>query len=97
MRRKALFQELTVYNKDLERKLRSKLKIDAYILHLIEKGYKIVRDNIDRIEKKPLSVKELMMLNTVINSAHKIYLDINKDLDNKNTIQYNIKKALSGY
>ena len=42
IKQKLFFVELTSYNKQIEAKLRNKMKVDAYILHIIENGYSLI-------------------------------------------------------
>ena len=94
IRSRAFIEELSSYNKHIERKLRSKQKIDSYILHLVERGYYIIDKTIQNIDNKQLTIKQLSLLSMVINNAHKIYIDLNRGMDNKQNISYNIKKEL---
>lgn len=94
IRQKAFFFELSSYNKDIERKLRSKMKIDNYLLHITEKGYYLLDNFIKNIQNKELSAREAFLISGMVNQAHKIYMELNKNTENRDTVSYNIRKAL---
>ena len=60
----------------------------------MERGYYIIDKTIQNIDNKELSIKQLSLLSMVINNAHKIYIDLNRGMDNKQNVSYNIKKEL---
>ena len=94
MNQKLFFLELASYNKQVEAKLRSKIKVDAHLLHIVENGYEILQKYLAEKKKNSISTKEAYLIGNIVNQAHKIYMDLNKDIDNKQTVGYNVKKAL---
>lgn len=93
IRKRLTIEQLSYYNKNLERKLKKKANISEDMLDIIEKCYKLVKKCIADM-KRIENVKELMVINNVVITIHRMYSDIVGDMDKRSTIDYNIKKAL---
>ena len=94
MKQRLFISELTVYNKDVERKLRKKIKIDRDLLSICSKGYEILHRYLLTVDTDKLTVREVQTIGNIVLNAHRIYTDINKDGSTRGNATYNIKKAL---
>ncbi|MFH1978276.1 MAG: hypothetical protein ABIJ92_03045 [Candidatus Aenigmatarchaeota archaeon] len=94
IRKKLFFFELSSYNKDVERKIRSKLKMDVHMLNILEKGYNMLDEYMGTLDFRKLTVKDVSLISGILSQTHRIYMDLNKNTENKNMIDYNIKRAL---
>jgi len=92
IRKKILTQQLAYYNKDLESKLKKKMDISENMLSIIEHSYKIIKGYIERIQYID-DPKELMIINNIVNTTHRLYSDLVGDMDKRETVSNNIRKA----
>jgi len=92
IRKKILTQQLAYYNKDLESKLKQKMDIAQDMLSIIEHSYKIIKGYIEHIQYID-DPKELMIINNIVNTTHRLYSDLVGDMDKRETVSNNIRKA----